>query len=345
MTVEAPAAPDIFARYRDRIDAALREAVAGPDLQLYTMVRYHLGWVDEAGKPARASQGKALRPTLCLLMCQALGGDQDSALPAAAGLELLHNFSLIHDDVMDDDRTRHHRPTVWTIWGKPQAINAGDLLNVLATLSVLRSAHLEGDIRPTLDAVAILSHGCARMTEGQYLDLAFESRRDVSVADYLEMVEGKSAALFAAAFEIGAVFAGNDLTQRDQCRAYGQALGTAFQIRDDVLGIWGDPKQTGKPVGSDIAKRKKSLPIVHALAQANNDDRSRLREMLADTGHPPDVAAATGILDRAGSHEFAEAEADRFAAAAERHLSELDVSAWGRAALREMAGFITGRQH
>ncbi len=343
--MQASEAAELLVRYSDRLDVALRAAVEGPDLPVYTMVRYHLGWVDEAGKPVRASQGKALRPTLCLLMCEALGGDQDNALPAAAGLELLHNFSLIHDDVMDDDRTRHHRPTVWAVWGKRQAINAGDLLNVLATLSVLRSAHLDGDLRPALDAVEILSRGCARMTEGQHLDLAFESRRDVSVADYLRMVRGKAAALFAAAFEIGAVHAGNDPGRREQCRAYGQALGTAFQIRDDVLGIWGDSEQTGKPVGSDIGQRKKSLPIVHALTRANDDERARLREMLADTRRPPDVAAVTEVLDRAGSRDFAEAEADRFASAAERHLAELDVSVWGRAALREMAGFITGRQH
>ena len=231
-------APEALGRYRERIDAELERAVRGPDLPLYTMARYQLGQVDADGAPASTDRGKAVRPTLCLLMCEALGGDLEAALPAAAGLELLHNFTLVHDDVMDDDRTRRHRPTVWAVWGRAQAIDAGDLLHVLSTLSVLRSG---GDASGTLarDATEVVTQGCRLVTEGQHLDLAFETAAHVGVADYLDMIARKSAALLAVAFELGAIFAGNDSATRAACRDYGREVGVVFQIRDDMLGIWG----------------------------------------------------------------------------------------------------------
>ena len=343
MTTQSPPIPEVFTRYRDRIDAGLRAALEGPELAVYTMVRYQLGWVDEQGRPVEADRGKAIRPTLALLMCEALEGDPDAAVPAAAGLELLHNFSLIHDDVMDNDRTRRHRPTVWAIWGEAQAINAGDLLNVLATLSVLRATCDPETTALARAAVEVLARGCGRMTEGQHLDLAFEARDDVTVDEYLEMVYGKTAALIGVAFELGAIFAGNDPEIRARCRNYGRTLGAAFQIRDDLLGIWGDAAVTGKPVGGDIRKRKKTLPIVHAMQAAPPQDRQYLRRMFAGPSAEPDVAAAMAILDRADSQAFSEAEANRLLADARIWLDKLPVSDWGRRALTDVASFIIGR--
>ena len=336
--------PDqLFGRYRTRIDAALARAIEGPDLPPYIMARYQLGMVDESGNEVDADRGKALRPTLCLLMCEALGGDVGRALPAAAGLELLHNFSLIHDDVMDNDRMRRHRPTVWSVWGEAQAINTGDLLHVLAILSVLRNATDAGSAQLARDATEVLATGCGRMTEGQHLDLAFEELEEVTIDEYMAMVGGKSAALFCVAFEVGAIYSGNDDGLRASCRKFGQALGTAFQIRDDVLGIWGDEEETGKPVGSDIRKRKKTLPVIHALHDAAPDDRADLARIFADRTCEPDVSATIEILERSDSLGFALREAIRLRDQAQTILEQLPVSDWGRQAITELAAYITVR--
>ena len=307
------------------------------------MARYQLGQVNADGTPATTDRGKAVRPTLCLLMCEALGGDLEAALPAAAGLELLHNFTLVHDDVMDDDETRRHRPTVWVVWGRAQAIDAGDLLHVLATLSVLRSGRNGATASLANDAVEVVTQGCRRVTEGQHLDIAFETAANVGVADYLDMIARKSAALLAVAFELGAVFAGNDPTTRAACRAYGRELGIVFQIRDDVLGIWGDPAVTGKPVGADIRKRKKTLPVIHALETADGPDRDRLRTMLNDDCAPPDIETTMAILERAGSRDFTEDQIRKHANMAGQALARLPVSAWGRRNLEAVATYIAMR--
>ena len=307
------------------------------------MARYQLGQVNADGSPATADRGKAVRPTLCLLMCEALGGDLAAALPAAAGLELLHNFTLVHDDVMDDDETRRHRPTVWAVWGRAQAIDAGDLLHVLATLSVLRSGGGGDSALLARDAVEVLTDGCRLVTEGQHLDIAFETSANVGVADYLDMIARKSAALLAVAFELGAVFAGNDAATRAACRAYGRELGIVFQIRDDVLGIWGDPAVTGKPVGADIQKRKKTLPIIHALETADGPDRARLRSMFGDEQAPPDAETTTAILERAGSRSFVDTRIRRHARRAREALEHLPVNDWGRRNLEAVATYIARR--
>ena len=307
------------------------------------MARYHLGQVDADGAPATMQRGKAIRPTLCLLMCEALGGDLDAALPAAAGLELLHNFTLVHDDVMDDDRVRHHRPTVWALWGRSQAIDAGDLLHVLATLSVLRSGGNRASPALAKDATEVVMQGCRLVTEGQHLDIAFEMAADVSVTDYLDMISRKSAALLAVAFELGAIFAGNDPATRDACRAYGRELGIMFQIRDDALGIWGDSAVTGKPVGADIRKRKKTLPIIHALATAAKPDRTRLRAMFGSNDGSPDVDTTMAILARAGSRTFTEQRVLEHARQAAAVLADLPVSPWGRRHLGAVATYIGTR--
>ena len=336
-------APDALGRYRERIDAELERAVRGPDLPLYTMARYQLGQVDAHGAPTTTDRGKAVRPTLCLLMCEALGGNLEAALPAAAGLELLHNFTLVHDDVMDDDRTRRHRPTVWVVWGRSQAIDAGDLLHVLATLSVLRSGRNGESVALARDATQVVTQGCRLVTEGQHLDIAFETADQVGVAAYLDMIARKSAALISVAFELGAIFAGNDPTTREACRDYGREVGIVFQIRDDMLGIWGDPAITGKPVGADIQKRKKTLPIIHALETAHGPDRTRLGAMLSNHDEPPDIEATRAILERAGSHSFTDARILEHAERAAQTLSELPVSAWGHRNLDAVATYLGTR--
>jgi geranylgeranyl diphosphate synthase type I len=268
---------------------------------LFGMLRYHLGWVDASFEPCDARSGKRLRPMLCILACEGCGGAVEQALPAAAAIELLHNFTLIHDDIEDQDHTRRDRPTVWSIWGAAQAINAGDTLFALAQLAMLRLVERDLPSVTVVQATRLFNETCVALTGGQYLDIGFESRDDVSVEDYLTMIEGKTAALVACSCEIGAVIAGASDGQRERLRAFGRHSGLAFQMLDDVLGIWGDSSLTGKPVGADIARKKKTLPLLHGLARSAELRGLMAGEMLTTS----DVRRATDLVEKAGSRAYA----------------------------------------
>jgi len=226
------------------------------------MMAYHLGWEGEGAGPA--ARGKRVRPVLLLLTTAAAGGAWAHAVPAAAAVELVHNFSLIHDDIEDDSPLRRGRPTVWKVWGIPQAINVGDGMFALAHLALLR---LERFCPPeaVLRAAHILHQTCLHLTQGQYLDIAYAARQDLKVADYWPMVGGKTAALLAACTHLGALVAGVDEPRQQAFRQFGELLGLAFQVLDDYLGIWGDQAQTGKSAASDLVEGKKTLPVLYAL--------------------------------------------------------------------------------
>ncbi|MFN3763642.1 MAG: polyprenyl synthetase family protein [Anaerolineae bacterium] len=252
-----------------------------------------------------------MRPVLCLLCCEACGGDWEQALPAAAAVELVHNFSLIHDDIEDGDSTRRGRPTVWSVWGVPQALNAGDTLFTLAHLALFRLTDRALPPATVLSALQILLTACLRLTEGQFLDLRFEGQDEVSVEDYLFMVARKTAELLSAACELGALIAGAPADVLGRLRAFGYHAGIAFQIQDDILGIWGDPAVTGKPVGSDLRRGKKTFPVLYALGR-----EPHLRHLLPDAACSSDhLQAAMLLLNRSGAREAAQArvleEADR----------------------------------
>jgi geranylgeranyl diphosphate synthase type I len=255
-------------RWLPQIEAEMNNVIGSRDDALaahYGMMRYHLGWADEHFHLRPAPSGKRLRPILCLLSCAELGGDPSQALPAAAGIELLHNFSLIHDDIEDGDEMRHHRPTLWKVWGMPLGINAGDGMFTLAFAAVQRLTQRGLNSKATLAVLAHFTQTCLTLTEGQFLDISFEARPVISIDEYMHMIQGKTAALIGASVAIGARIAGATSEQQTDMLQFGQAMGLAFQIQDDILGIWGDPEITGKPVGSDILSRKKSLPLLHAL--------------------------------------------------------------------------------
>jgi geranylgeranyl diphosphate synthase type I len=306
---------------------------------LFGMLRYHLGWVDAMFQPCDARSGKQLRPMLCLLACEGCGGGWEQALPAAAAVELLHNFTLIHDDIEDQDRTRRARPTVWSIWGEPHGINAGDTLFALAQLAMLR---LEGrDVPPTtvVEAMRLLNETCVDVTFGQYLDICFESRNDVSVDDYLAMVERKTGALVAGACQIGALLAGAPDAQRDDMQAFGRHSGLAFQMLDDILGIWGDSDATGKPVGADIARRKKTLPLLHGLERS-----AELRALLAqEVLSSADVRRATDLLEDTDSRNYTEQLAREHHDEALAALERADLHRGAGRALRELAHRLLSR--
>ena len=232
-------------------------------LALNSMLRYHLGFANADGSPSRVASGKRIRPVMLLMACEACGGNADVALPAAAAVELLHNFSLIHDDIEDGDTMRRGRPTLWSIHGVPQGINTGDAMFAQAHMALQQ---LQVPAAHTLAALRTFDAMCLHLTVGQHLDISFESRTDVTADDYMQMIAGKTAALTQACCEIGAIVAGADGSTIAALAAFGRGLGMAFQLQDDVLGIWGDPAKTGKPQ-HDLARRKKTLPVLCAADQ------------------------------------------------------------------------------
>ncbi|NQU97228.1 MAG: polyprenyl synthetase family protein, partial [Chloroflexi bacterium] len=254
-----PDPPALLDRYQAEIDAALRAEFTARDLPLYDTLRYHMGWQDADGRPTATGGGKRLRPTLCLLACEAVGGDRTRALPAAVALEFVHNFSLIHDDVEDGDRYRRHRLTVWAVWDEPTAIAAGNLLLTMGNLAMRRLVDRGVSPHVAAEAARVFTESYLRMMEGQYLDIEFEDRLDITVDDYLDMIARKTGALIEVSLFLGALAGSSDQADRslaDGLRAVGRELGAVFQIRDDILGVWGG-EATGKPVAADIERRKK----------------------------------------------------------------------------------------
>ncbi|MBC7226702.1 MAG: polyprenyl synthetase family protein, partial [Thermoflexales bacterium] len=314
-------------RYLPALEAEMQAVVVASESSLrdlYGMLRYHMGWEDREFRPLTGPQptGKRIRPVLCLLCCEACGGDWERALPAAAAVELVHNFSLIHDDIEDGDSTRRGRPTVWSVWGVPQALNAGDTLFTLAHLALFRLADRGVPPETALSALQILLTACLRITEGQFLDLRFEGEDRVSVEDYLFMIARKTAELLSAACELGALVAGASPDVRGRLRAFGHHAGIAFQIQDDILGIWGDPAVTGKPVGSDLRRGKKTFPVLYALSREPG-----LRHILPNVACSSDnLQAAMALLNRSGAREAARERALEEAGRALQALREADLS-------------------
>lgn len=314
--------------YLPLIEAEMRDLLAPAETSAsrhYEIMQYHMGWRDPALRPAEAPGGKRIRPLLCLLAAAAVGGDPRVALPAAAGLELLHNFSLLHDDIEDNSPTRRHRPTAWTLFGMPIACNAGDGMFSLAHLAFFRLARYGVPTERILAALHRFDETCLALTEGQYLDMSFEARLDVTPHEYFCMIAGKTGALLAAAPELGALVAGATPEVVAAYRAYGAGLGRAFQLQDDILGIWGDEAETGKSAASDILSKKKSLPVVYALGHSRVG--GRLRALYAGAAFTEaDVPAVLRLLDEAGARGHTEAEVRRATDEAHAALGAIGVS-------------------
>jgi geranylgeranyl diphosphate synthase type I len=308
------------------------------------MIRYHLGWVDAEGVPQFGSAGKALRPTLCLLACESVSGEYRQALPAAAALELVHNYSLIHDDIQDDDRERRHRPTVWAIWGKPQAINVGTAMRILSNTALRRLEEMGIPAGKQSRIQRLLDEASLRLIEGQYLDISYENRFDITANDYLNMIEGKTASLIACALEIGALLGTNEEHLIEGFRNFGWNLGLAFQIRDDILGIWGNQDSTGKPLGSDIRRRKKTLPIVYALEKAHDGLKQELIQIYQN-GALDDLSTANviRILEMMGTQTSTQQMTERYCCEARRIIGELVVKPASRSTFDELINFTEER--
>lgn len=345
---------EIIKPYAPALEAEMRALVEEPPnprlARFYDMLAYHMGWRDANLRPADQRTGKWIRPAMCLLACEAAGGDWKRAVPAAAAIELTHNFTLIHDDIQDGDAERRGRPTVWKLWGVPQGINAGDALFVLAH-TALDDLHQHGYDAATIRHVyRSYDQACLRLVEGQYLDISFEDRLDVGVDEYLMMIAGKTAALLSTSLEIGARLATGDGRIVHAYREFGEELGLTFQIVDDVLGIWGDEAVTGKPAGNDLRRKKKSLPVVYTLQQETGDAGPLHTLYQKETLTEKDVDAALDILERAGAREYARDLARKHRQRAMRVLAKTAVLAEtaienpAQSRLRGLATFLIERE-
>jgi geranylgeranyl diphosphate synthase type I len=295
---------------------------------LYEMVRYHLG-LDGSGAPT----GKRMRPLLGLLAYASIAGDYQRALPGAAAVELGHNFSLVHDDIEDGDRERRHRPTLWALHGIPQAVNTGDAMFSLSRIALHRLTDLGFPDATVLRLMRLYDETCLRLCEGQYIDIWTSEHDDpMSVELYFDMIGRKTAALIAASIEAGALLATDDESVIARYRGFGWALGIAFQLNDDLLGIWGAEQATGK-APSDVAHKKKTLPVIYAFEHAGPEDRTRLLALYElDSPTDAEVAEIVAILERTGAHQYTRDEARRYR---DEALAELDAAGVVRPAARE----------
>ncbi len=336
----------VWKQFRPELEAELKYVVGRASLRLYDMMRYHMGWIDESGRTRKETAGKRLRPVLCLLACQALGGQWRQALPVAAAIELVHNFSLIHDDIQDSSTERRGRPTIWYIWGQPQAINVGDCMHALALSSLLRLEDTGTTHAKMVRAARIMGEASLRLSEGQYRDLSYENHLDIKINDYLSMINGKTAALFRCSLEIGAIMATDNESQISHMRSYGQALGMTFQVHDDVLSIWGDEKTTGKSNASDIRSKKKTLPVIYALEKAKGEDGKRLRQIYQqETIDTTDIDDVMHLLNKIDARSYAQATSMKYYREALSELDAANISQPEKVALQEIAKFLLEREY
>ena len=318
--------PAALSRASALVTPALLAAVDRLDASLHDPVRHHL-----------TGGGKHVRAGLVLLASVAAGGNEEAAVPGAVAVELVHNYSLLHDDIIDGDRERRHRPTVWVEFGEGVAIVAGDALAALA-MQVL----LDVPSAPRVAAARRLADANQGMISGQSSDMAFESRDRVTVAECLAMERGKTGALLSASCAIGALLGGAGKETADTLGDYGEHLGIAFQAVDDVLGIWGEPALTGKPVGADLLARKKALPVAVAF-ERGGEVADKLAAILSRALEPADVAKATELMERAGVRDEVTAIADEHLQAALAALDRADLAAGAKQELAEVAHYVTAR--
>ncbi|MBI2758372.1 MAG: polyprenyl synthetase family protein [Chloroflexi bacterium] len=290
------------------IELELQKQVARldePRTQIFhEMLTYHMGWTGESS--GMEVQGKRIRPLLVLCVVASCGGKWLHAIHAAAAIELVHNFSLVHDDIQDNSPKRRGRLTVWKKWNMAQAINVGDALFVISNLSMLSLAeNYPPEI--VMRAANVLHNTCLDLTRGQFLDMSFENRTDLSIEDYWPMIEGKTAALLSACTQIGSILGNADDAVIEQYRIFGRNLGLAFQVQDDILGIWGDEALTGKSAASDLVEGKNSLPVIFGISQ-----KGRFAQRWAASAIRPDeVAQIAQMLVDEGAYRFSQQEAQR----------------------------------
>jgi len=335
MSVTAPA----LGHGRELVDPALRKAISRLDADTRLIASYHLGWCAPDGRATSAPAGKAIRPSLVLMAGEAVGAEPGDLVAGAVAVELVHNFSLVHDDLMDRDTERRHRPTVWSVWGDAMAVLVGDAL-----LSLAHEVLDDSGSSYAVVASRALNVATRELISGQVLDVAFEQRDDVTLAECLDMAAGKTGALLGVSAELGAILAGAPPATVAAFRRYGQEVGLAFQLIDDLLGIWGWPERTGKPVFSDLRSRKKTMPVVWAV-QCGGAPGRELARWLAGSEEPDEHALqhAADLVELAGARAWAEREAQDRVEGALAALRGLGLDPIRRDELAALARFVVER--
>ncbi|WP_346776662.1 polyprenyl synthetase family protein [Streptomyces sp. HNM0574] len=346
--VDTASVQALLERGRTLATPVLRASIERLAPPMDTVAAYHFGWLDAEGKPSDAGGGKAVRPALALLSAEIAGAAPETGIPGAVAVELVHNFSLLHDDLMDGDEQRRHRDTVWKVHGPAQAVLVGDALFALAGEILLELGTVEAGRAARRLAVA-----GRKLIDGQAQDISYEHRERVTVEECLEMEGNKTGALLACACSIGAVLGGTDDRTADALESYGYHLGLAFQAVDDLLGIWGDPDATGKQAWSDLRQRKKSLPVVAALA-APGAAAERLSALMAEDAKKSqaefedfdeaEFAARAALIEEAGGREWTSQEAQRQHATALAALEGVGMPGHVRDQLTALADFVVVRQ-
>ncbi len=334
----------IAQRYLTALDEELRRVIDSAPVETPgygVMLRYPMGWVDADGQPNTIPTGKRVRPILLLLCCEAAGGTLETGLPAAAAVELLHNFSLVHDDIQDNSLTRHGRPTVWQVWGSANGINAGDALFALSYKALSDLALRAVPAETVLQAWQIYNATAIELTRGQHLDMRFETQPIVTTENYISMIGGKTAALLSCCAEIGALVGCHDRVTAAHYADFGLNLGISFQIRDDILGIWGDPEKTGKSAATDIVSRKKSLPVLYGLMHSNDLATLYRKDTFSET----DVTDAVRLLDAAAAQEYALQQEKKFYDRALESLAQADPQGNAAHGLRLLIDTLFARSH
>jgi geranylgeranyl diphosphate synthase, type I len=343
----ATGALETLARCRGMVLPALRKAVDRLHPRLGHMAAYVFGWQDLSGAPRAGGGGKGVRPALTLLSAEAVGACAEDAIAGAVAVELVHAFSLVHDDIMDGDEQRRHRTALWKAFGAGPAVLTGDALLALgfAALTATGSGRAAADM---------LSTALLDLADGQAEDIAFEHRpwtgsRAVTVEEYTAMAAGKTGSLLGCAAGLGALLGGGGSEAAAGMAVAGRRLGLGFQAVDDLLGIWGDPGVTGKPVFADLRRRKKTLPVVYALAAGDAGHASRLAGLLDGARDAPDADAAlhraAALIARCGGRSFTE---DRACEHLRQAMTSIDAVAVNRAAvadLTELSRFVAGRAY
>lgn len=324
----------------EEMKAVLLSDGTTPD-QYYGMMHYHMGWRDRDLGPADVNAGKQIRPVLLLLVCQAAGGDWQQAVPAAAAVELLHNFSLIHDDIEDASPTRRGRETLWQIWGIEQAINAGDAMFALAHLALNRLYDRGVPAERVVRALRRFDETCVRLTQGQHADMDFEKRDRVTVDEYIAMITGKTAVLLSLCAELGALVAGQNDTTIAHYAQYGLDAGLAFQVIDDILGIWGDETLIGKSASTDITTKKKTLPVLYGL-EHSADLRQLYTQEETDSAF---VQQAVTLLNQTGARDFATTKATAYTQSALGNLEAAHPSGPAYTALNQLTDMLLKRDY
>ena len=329
--------------YRALVTEEMRSVIGECSDNLFGWMRYHLGWEDADGVGVNASPGKMIRSVGLLLTAEIAGGTLEQSIPAGAAVELVHNFSLLHDDIEDRSDRRRGRPALWTFAGEAQAINTGDGMYTMAHKAMHRLEDRGVSSGRILAAMRELDDACLHLVRGQYADMKFEEQRNVTVDDYLAMAYGKTAAMFSAPFAIGAIIAGADEALIQACRNAGRHIGLAFQMVDDILGIWGDPEITGKPVQDDLRSRKMTFPVVTIL-EGNSDAAVILKRLYTSPSESDsELREMAALIDASGGRRVTEARAREEHDVALAILKDVGVRGDDLEAMKEYASQAIGR--